>query len=88
MANGGTPGKRLFRAASCQFPTALAAFNLLNIRGNFVGSLPELELVKLAQDVELPAAHRGGPLSAEQVNASLDGLRNRTLNGRAVLVAD
>ena len=69
---------------------ALTAFNLLNIRGNFVGSLPELkELVQLAQDVDLPRPPIVEvPLSAEQVNASLEGLRNRTVNGRAVLVAD
>ena len=90
MANGGTLVSVGLFGGQYQFPTALAAFNLLNIRGNFVGSLPELkELVKLAQDVELPRPPIVEvPLSAEQVNASLDGLRNRTLNGRAVLVAD
>ena len=72
-----------------QFPTALTAFNLLNIRGNFVGSLPELkELVKLAQDTDLPKPPITElPLTAQEVNSALDGLRNRTLNVRAVLVA-
>ena len=89
MANGGTLVSVGLFGGQYQFPTALAAFNLLNIRGNFVGSLPELkELVKLAQDVDLPKPPiTEVPLTAEQVNASLDGLRHRTLNGRAVLVA-
>ena len=90
MANGGTLVSVGLFGGQYSFPTALAAFNLLNIRGNFVGSLPELkELVQLAQDVDLPRPPIVEvPLSAEQVNASLEGLRNRTVNGRAVLVAD
>lgn len=89
MANGGTLVSVGLFGGQYRFPTALTAFNLLNIRGNFVGSLPELkELVALAQDVKLPTPPlKEVPLSVQEVNAALDGLRNRTLNGRAVLVA-
>ncbi|QIR68904.1 MULTISPECIES: alcohol dehydrogenase [Kocuria] len=89
MANGGTLVSVGLFGGQYQFPTALTAFNLLNIRGNFVGSLPELkELVKLAQDTDLPKPPITElPLTAQEVNSALDGLRNRTFNGRAVLVA-
>ena len=89
MANGGTLVSVGLFGGQYRFPTALTAFNLLNIRGNFVGSLSELkELVALAQDVKLPTPPlKEVPLSVQEVNAALDGLRNRTLNGRAVLVA-
>ena len=89
MANGGTLVSVGLFGGQYKFPTALAAFNLLNIRGNFVGSLPELkELVQLAQDADLPVPPiKEAPLNAQEVNAALDGLRQRTLNGRAVLVA-
>lgn len=89
MANGGTLVSVGLFGGQYRFPTALTAFNLLNIRGNFVGSLPELkELVQLAQDVDLPRPPiREVPLTADEVNTALDGLRNRNLNGRAVLVS-
>ena len=89
LANGGTLVSVGLFGGQFTFPTALVAFNLLNIRGNFVGSLPELkELVKLAQDTDLPRPPITElPLTAQEVNSALDGLRNRTFNGRTVLVA-
>lgn len=90
LANGGTLVSVGLFGGQYRFPTALTAFSLLNIRGNFVGSLPEMkELVELAQTTELPVPPVFTfPLTADEVNKALDGLRNRTLNGRAVLVAD
>ena len=72
-----------------QFPTTLVALQQLKIEGNFVGSLPELkELVELAKSTDLPQLPIvEKPLEADEVNAALKAIEERTVSGRTVLVA-
>lgn len=72
------------------FPTTLIALQQLKIEGNFVGSLPELrDLVDLAKSTELPQLPiTEKPLEADEVNAALKAIDERTISGRTVLVAD
>lgn len=65
------------------------ALQQLKIEGNFVGSLPELkELVELAKSTDLPQLPIvEKPLEADEVNAALKAIEERTVSGRTVLVA-
>ncbi|MCQ9368366.1 alcohol dehydrogenase [Brevibacterium sp. 91QC2O2] len=71
------------------FPTTVMALNQLKIEGNFVGSLPQLRaLVDLANSTELPKLPiTEAPLEAQTVNDTLQGLAERTVVGRVVMVS-
>lgn len=72
------------------YPTTLLALQVFTIQGNFVGSLPELKsVVELARTHNLPKLPiTEKPLTADNINSSLEDLAAGRSHGRTVLVAD
>ncbi|WP_349826947.1 alcohol dehydrogenase [Brevibacterium litoralis] len=69
------------------YPTSIAPLKVLNIRGSFVGSLPELkEVVEIARTHDLPKLPIvEKPMNADVINETMQALAAGGSRGRTVL---